>query len=74
MTLPMDEPELKRVVEFVVSRWLLDHHFEQIQMQGLFLGIRLAKSDYLKIIKAYADKRDRNEPASSDFDLREWMR
>ena len=54
MALPTDEPELKRVVEFVVSRWLLDHHFEQIQIQGLFLGIRLMRSDYLRIVRAYS--------------------
>ncbi len=73
MALPANEPELKIVVEFAVSRWLLQHHFGQIQMQALFLGIRLLRSDYLRIVRAYADKRDVNEPCSSDFDLREWM-
>ncbi|MGD0076652.1 MAG: hypothetical protein ABSD31_20335 [Candidatus Binataceae bacterium] len=73
MALPSDEEELKKVVSFAISRWLLEHHFEQIQMQGLFLGIRLTPSDYLKIVKAYADKRDVNSPCSDDFDLREWM-
>ncbi len=74
MALPTNEPELKIVVEFVVTRWLLDHHFEQIQMQGLFLGIRLTRSDYLKIIKAYSDKRDVNSPCSDDFDIRALLR
>lgn len=74
MSLPTDEPELKRVVEFVITRWLLDQHFEQIQIQGLFSGICVTKDDYLKIIRAFADKRDVNAPCDADFDLREWMR
>ena len=73
MALPTDEPELKRVVEFVVSRWLLDHHFEQIQMHGLLLGIVLMRSDYLRIVRAYSDKRDVNAPCDPSFNLREWM-
>ena len=73
MALPTDEPELKRVVEFVVSRWLLDHHFGQIQMQGLLLGIVLMRSDYLRIVRAYSDKRDVNSPCDPSFNLREWM-
>ena len=73
MALLTDEPELKRVVEFVVSRWLLDHHFGQIQMQGLLLGIVLMRSDYLRIVRAYSDKCDVNAPCDPSFNLREWM-
>ena len=73
MALPTDEPELKRVVEFVVSRGLLDQHFEQIQMHGLLLGIVLMRSDYLRIVRAYSDKRDVNAPCDPSFNLREWM-
>ncbi len=74
MALPIDEPELKRVVEFVVMRWMLDQHFGQIQIQGLFFGIHVTKDDYLKIIRAYADKRDVNAPCEADFDLKTLLR
>jgi hypothetical protein len=73
MTLPSDDAELARYIDFAISRWRLDHYFEQIQVQGLFLGIRLSRADYLKIVRDYCDERDDPETDRPGFDFRELL-
>jgi hypothetical protein len=55
MALSSDEEIRRRTVEFIISRWLLDHDWKSAQVQGLFLGCPFSRADFFKIIRDWLD-------------------
>jgi hypothetical protein len=67
MCLPLhDEVELKRWVVFLVSRWVLDHHWHSVMIQALFMDMPVTKAEYMYVIRCYMDCR-RNERPKKDW-------
>jgi len=57
MALSLDEGARRREVEFIISRWLLEHDWQSTQIQGLFVGVVITREDILTVVRAYLDAR-----------------
>jgi len=50
-----------RTREFIISRWELDHHWKQAQVQGLFLDCGFTRETFMKTVREHIDARTENK-------------
>ena len=59
MALSSDEETRRRTVEFIISRWRLDHDWKSAQVQGIFLGLPFSRADWFQVIRDWLDSAHR---------------
>lgn len=60
MALPVDADELRRFVEFGITRWQLEYPVMAFCVESVFRGCPMTRDDYLRIVRAYCDQRTEN--------------
>ncbi len=65
MPLPDDDKKLRELVDFVISRWKLEHDWKNIKFQAIQLSIQVTREDFLEIVWSYIRLHDPNKQAQT---------